>query len=130
MSSHNFKDETGRMFGDLTVLAYAGTSSGRSRMFLCRCGCGEEVTVSGQDLRRGHSTRCRKCGRAVGRKHEVGAVVGAWTVVEVIPGDKQTSCKYRLACGDCKNGVTRSARFGACQVCFNAKRAAARQAMR
>jgi 5-methylcytosine-specific restriction endonuclease McrA len=128
MTSHNFKDETGRTFGELTVLAYLGTNSGRSGMFLCRCACGEEVTVGGQDLRRGHSTRCKKCGRAAGRKHEVGAVVGTWMVVEVMPGDKQTACKYRLACRDCSSEFTRSARFGACQVCVKAKCAAARQA--
>lgn len=128
MRNHNFKDETGRTFGDLTVLACLGTSLGRSAIFLCRCVCGEEISVGGQDLRRGHSTRCRKCGRAAGRKHEVGAVIGSWTVVEVIPGKKHTACKYRLACRDCKNEVNRSARFGACQVCVKANRAAARQA--
>jgi len=66
----------------------------------------------------------KSVGGQPGRKHEVGAVVGSWTVAEVIPGDKQTACKYRLGCRDCKNEVIRSARFGACQVCVKAKRAA------
>lgn len=55
-----FKDETGKTYGELTVLKYHSRSEGKAKhpRFLCRCSCGEEVVVIGSNLRRGHTTSC------------------------------------------------------------------------
>lgn len=55
-----FIDETGNVYGQLTVLKRAKNVNGRTR-WLCRCTCGAELTVSGQALRDGAATRCRTC---------------------------------------------------------------------
>lgn len=135
MSQNNFKDKTGRRFGSLVVIERDADRIARSKdrpkghrvvMWLCRCDCGDIVSVYGRDLTRGHSTRCQKCGQAGRRKHEVGAVVGSWTVIEAIPGDKTTGCKYRVTCVNCGSQTTRQATLGACQVCAQRKRDTAR----
>ena len=48
-------DLTGQRFERLTALTYTGANG----MWLCRCDCGKEKTVSGVELRRG---RTRSCG--------------------------------------------------------------------
>lgn len=59
----NFKDMTGQRFGMLVVLSRAGSTSGKARWF-CVCDCGNEVTISGDPLRRGqHSCGCVSIGR-------------------------------------------------------------------
>lgn len=48
---------TGRVFGYLTVLKFAGSHK-RKRRYLCACSCGNETTAAGSDLRYGRSTSC------------------------------------------------------------------------
>lgn len=49
----------GTRFGELIVLKNLGISNARkNRLFLCRCSCGQEVTVSGVDLRSGNTQSC------------------------------------------------------------------------
>jgi hypothetical protein len=52
-------DHTGQVFGKLTVLNRDGSKCGKA-MWLCRCECGLEHAVSGDDLRQG-TKGCRKC---------------------------------------------------------------------
>lgn len=62
-----FKDETGNVFGRLTVIERVKMPSHpkRSRaVFLCRCACGTEMTVSGNMLRRGTFRECGTCAQA------------------------------------------------------------------
>jgi hypothetical protein len=53
----------GRRFGELVVLCESPLSLKRTRHtdWLCRCDCGEKVTVRGALLTDGTSRRCRKC---------------------------------------------------------------------
>lgn len=45
-TDHRFKDLTGKRFGRLTVMAYAGTSgNGRSKRWVVRCDCGTEKVM-------------------------------------------------------------------------------------
>jgi len=46
-------------FGDWTVLQYLGAD-----VYLCRCKCGTEKPLLGGNLKRGHTTKCRKCSQA------------------------------------------------------------------
>ena len=55
------KDETGNVYGKLTVLAYA--PGGKKASWKCRCECGSVVIVQGANLRSGNSRSCSKaCG--------------------------------------------------------------------
>lgn len=53
-----FQDLTGMTFGRLTVLKRVENSKNGHARFLCRCDCGNETIVSGDDLKRGHSQSC------------------------------------------------------------------------
>lgn len=63
------KDITGQTFGRLFVLKRNGhleRMNGKTKVsaYLCQCICGKTKTISGSDLRSGHTTSCG-CGRAV-----------------------------------------------------------------
>ena len=56
-------DLTGQQFGSLTILHSAENIGGRTA-WLCRCGCGREITVKTAHLRNGHVKTCgaEECG--------------------------------------------------------------------
>lgn len=58
MSRHEINP--GTSYGKLVVIREL--ASGKKRRFLCRCDCGEELSVRLDHLRSGHSTSCGKCG--------------------------------------------------------------------
>jgi hypothetical protein len=80
-------DLTGRRFGRWTVLAIHperyryGRGRGISVLWLCRCDCGSESLVHGENLRHGSSTNCG-CLR---RNDLTGKRFGRWTVVALHP---------------------------------------------
>lgn len=51
-------DLTGKRFGRLTVLARAGSDSGKNATWFCRCDCGNEVVVVGSNMRCGDTRSC------------------------------------------------------------------------
>ena len=51
-------DLIGQRFGMLTVIAEAEPSKQGKPQWKCRCDCGNERTVLGQNLRRGHTISC------------------------------------------------------------------------
>ena len=53
-------DITGKKFNKLTALSYVG-SEANSRMWRCKCDCGEERIVSYNHLNKGNVTTCGKC---------------------------------------------------------------------
>ena len=61
------KDETGNVYGKLTVLEFAGIAikSQKGAYWLCRCECGKEVVVVGKTLRTGQTKTCGCSQRAV-----------------------------------------------------------------
>ncbi len=77
-----FVDETGMVYGRLTVLGKSPEQPTAHAYWLCRCECGKLVNVSGNHLRRGTTRSCgclnleklraRKThGQAVGGHHRV-----------------------------------------------------------
>lgn len=50
-------DETGNRYGRLLVLEYACTVR-KKAVWKCKCDCGNEVLVIGQDMRTGHTNSC------------------------------------------------------------------------
>lgn len=55
--TQRFIDETGRKYGQLTVLRFEGARNGQA-YFLCQCNCGKEVRVRGSNLRRKNTMSC------------------------------------------------------------------------
>lgn len=55
--THQYIDHSGQRFGRWLVLKYARTVK-KTAFFLCRCDCGKEVEVRGDNLRRGRSISC------------------------------------------------------------------------
>jgi len=53
----NVKDVSGKRFGRLVVLSYAG-SKNRESLWLCRCDCGKEKIVKRGSLTEGHTKSC------------------------------------------------------------------------
>lgn len=51
-------DLTGQRFGKLTVIKAAGTNIHKKRLWECVCDCGKHTTVTGSDLRNGHTKTC------------------------------------------------------------------------
>lgn len=51
-------DLTGQRFGRLVVICENGRDKFRNVMWLCKCDCGAEVTVTGNHLMSGHTTSC------------------------------------------------------------------------
>lgn len=63
MSQGRLRDLVGKKFGKLTIISRAENSwDGRTRWF-CRCECGNEPTVLGQNLTRGATVSCGCFGR-------------------------------------------------------------------
>lgn len=57
MAAHNFIDLTGLRYGRLVVIAKA-ERRGNMLTWLCRCDCGNETIVYGNNLRRGLTQSC------------------------------------------------------------------------
>lgn len=64
-----YKDMTGKKFGKLTVVRYAGPNHRKDATWLCKCDCGNEVVVQGQALRSGATVSCGCYNRESHRTH-------------------------------------------------------------
>lgn len=61
-TAHNFINRTGKTYGLLTVIRYAGKTARGRTLWECKCECGNVVTAIGSELSDGHTTSC-KCRR-------------------------------------------------------------------
>lgn len=52
------EDFTGKVFGRLTVLSFAGYNDSEKRIWNCKCECGNEIIAIGQDLASKHKRSC------------------------------------------------------------------------
>jgi hypothetical protein len=71
--TRRFKDETGKKYGKLTALGFDGLRNGQP-YFLCRCDCGQEVSVRGANLRSENTTSCG-CSRETSSPRKRGKMV-------------------------------------------------------
>lgn len=55
---NNFKDISGRTFGRLTVIEYAGIHKTKNAQWKCLCQCGQTATITGTLLILGKRTSC------------------------------------------------------------------------
>lgn len=56
--AHNFKDLTGKTFGNLTVLRMAGQDKGHRIIWECLCNCGKKCFTMGCRLNSGRAASC------------------------------------------------------------------------
>lgn len=88
------KDLTGRVFGLLTVLRYAGEGPHKAALWVCKCDCGNEHVTLGTTLTRGHIRSCgcyrRHNMRRVATSHGMASSseYGIWLGVKKRTGDK------------------------------------------
>lgn len=54
-------DIQGQVFGSWTVLEEYGKTSSGEYLWKCKCVCGSIANVGGRALRKGRSTKCKKC---------------------------------------------------------------------
>lgn len=59
----------GKRFGRWTVIKHCGTDKWKSNIWLCRCDCGNERTLSSHNLRMGYSKSCGCYNRDKNLKH-------------------------------------------------------------
>lgn len=73
-------DLTGRIFGELKVVSRQGTSRYGQAQWLCQCSCGNQITVLGDNLRRGHTRSCGCLKFIVCRTHGKArtSIFGCW----------------------------------------------------
>lgn len=64
-----FKDRAGEVFGRLTVVSYAGKNNLQKTLWLCKCECGNEVTVPSGSLVTGNTASCGCYLKSVVTKH-------------------------------------------------------------
>ena len=64
---NNIKDLSGQTFGKLTVVSFDGRNKNRNAKWLCKCECGNEKTVTGNQLTSG---KTKSCGCLAGSKHK------------------------------------------------------------
>lgn len=89
------EDLTGRRFDSLTVVSRVG-----AKRYLCRCDCGQELTVSASDLLRGHKKSCG-CRKRQPRSEDLtGLRVGRLTVLGLTDQSRRAQKLWRCRC-DC-----------------------------
>jgi hypothetical protein len=73
MTEH-IKDLSGKTFGMLKVLKFAGVNKHRKALWLCRCECGKEKVIVSQSLVSGNTVSCGCYGQ--GNLHVHGLLTG------------------------------------------------------
>lgn len=67
---NSITDETGNIYGDLTVIGPDGQDQYRKALWKCRCCCGKEISVAGTVLRQYKKLNCGcKTSRSSGEEH-------------------------------------------------------------
>lgn len=101
-------DETGNIYGYLTVIKRAKNDNRNRAQWLCKCKCGNEITVQGVYLRNGHTKSCgcyqkEQTSKAC-KKQWAGKTIGNFTVLEEpLQGTKLERSKIHCRCNLCGN---------------------------
>lgn len=103
------KDETGKIYGRLTVLKRDGLSKDNRVMWLCQCSCGNTVRIRGTDLRTGHTTSCGCYNKELITNQIVGQKFNKLTVLERAGTDRNRNSLWKCKC-ECGNIVITTAK--------------------
>lgn len=102
-------DETGNVYGRLTVLNKDGLSKDHHAMWLCKCSCGKTVSVIGKDLRSGHTTSCGCYNLELITNQIIGQTFNKLTVIERAGTDKNRNSLWKCKC-ECGNIIITTAK--------------------
>lgn len=94
----SLQDLTGKRFGSWHVIDRAHDKEHRRPYWNCRCDCGTVKAVDGNELRRGHSTKCRSCSNPNPVKDLKGKQFGFWTVLSRGPNSKNGRAQWICRC--------------------------------
>jgi hypothetical protein len=100
------KDITGRVFGNFTVLSFAGVKGTKNKSYwMCRCICGNEVEVSKDSIRSGHK---KSCG-CLNKDHDItGKQFGTLTAIAKV-GAQGGNSVWLCYCNNC--GLTKDMQY-------------------
>ena len=104
-----FIDEVGNTYGRLTVIGRAPNKNYRAN-WICRCQCGNEITVIGKDLRNGHTTSCGCYVKEVCAKDLTNQKFNHLTALRRIGTDSNRNALWECIC-DCGNVITVSSKM-------------------
>lgn len=120
----NAIDETGNIYGRLTVIDIAQKQSQKSRnlRWRCLCECGEYTEVASNDLRQGKTTSCgcfsRECRGQQSLIDERGNKYGKLTVIDKVRTDgERTQWKCLCDCGNITYALGGTLRTGMKKSC-------------
>lgn len=102
ISSIKDEDFIGKQFGEYTVLKFDGINNKNIRIYICKCSCGNEVSVNAYNLKDGRSTNCgcqRKKNLSNKMKKDItGQVFGKLTVITQVGVNKNKKNIYECEC--------------------------------
>ena len=118
----------GKVFGEWTVIKYAGKKEDvRSKLWLCRCECGQERKFTTSYLNTHRSKCCQECLKKKAKKKEkeickeyIGRKIGTYTVIGYLGKDKWGSRGWlaKCKCGN-ERKIKTSHITGKCKVKIN-----------
>lgn len=100
----NGKNELGKKYGKLTVIAKSDNLKNNHLSWICQCDCGNILEVSGAQLRNGSRTCCNQCISQNAIVNEVGNHYGDLTVLEYVGQDKNRKALWKCKCS-CGNEI-------------------------
>ena len=97
----NFIDLTGQKFNKLTVLSKDEEKNTNKRIYWkCKCDCGNEILVSADKLKSGHTKSCGCLKREAQRQDLTGKTFGYWKVLSyAYTKDYQSYYNCQCICG-------------------------------
>lgn len=82
-----FINETGNIYGQLTVLYYTGNGN-----WHCKCSCSNLLTVNGKSLRNGDVSRCKQCANKLKRDSQI-TIAGKHPIEYAVYHTMHARCK-------------------------------------
>lgn len=98
------KDELGKRYGHLTVIAQSPERVNKHIAWICKCDCGNICTVSGSLLRSGSKTQCTECSNRSLVFDETGHKYGDLTVISYEGQSKNRNALWNCQCS-CGNYI-------------------------
>lgn len=98
------KDYTGYKLGHLLVLSKIGENKAKQGLWLCKCDCGNTITLRDVTIEKGNITTC--CNRCCYRNNLIGKRFSYLTVIDVAGINKNGKRNWVCKC-DCGNVVTK-----------------------
>lgn len=96
------KDLTGQRFGKLTVVEYVGNAKDHHSLWRCKCDCGGECVVQGNNLKSGSTKTCGCYNWTKSDDKVLGHKFGRLTPIRKLKSNKWNEIEWECLC-DCGN---------------------------